>query len=449
MKIILFGAGNTGKIALHFLGYDRVECFVDNRRFGEREEGKAIVAFSELPEIMKDEDIIVITSEKYNKDMEKQLIEMKFTRYFVFHEDDIKKIEVFFPFYMLYGKSISLNYTQILCNYKIKQYNQIVVVGCNPFIHYFLLELAIQGSLDSIKGIVGTLPENTFAFGIPCIKLEDVWDSIDCLIINKKRNESNIREIIEEKKHFFKVIDIYNVDWFEKSFYHPEIKKYKDIHKGKRAFIIGNGPSLRIEDLDVLYKYNEICIAVNKIYYIYNKTAWRANYVAMTDFDVISEVSKDIPNIEGEVFIGDIFCRDTKIERTSNLNYVHFIIQEYYPNFPGFSDELAYGVYLGNSILYDIGFQLAAYMGIEKMYLLGADHTVVGHVTDQRNHFISNYFSEREYKRYKFRVFERDKVTKAFEKAEIYSRTHGFRIYNATRGGELEVFERVDFDSLF
>lgn len=39
--------------------------------------------------------------------------------------------------------------------------------------------------------------------------------------------------------------------------------------------------------------------------------------------------------------------------------------------------------------------------------------------------------------------------TKAYEAAELYSREYGFRIYNATRGGCLEVFERVNFDSLW
>ena len=36
-----------------------------------------------------------------------------------------------------------------------------------------------------------------------------------------------------------------------------------------------------------------------------------------------------------------------------------------------------------------------------------------------------------------------------FHCAENYSRNHNFRIYNATRGGKLEMFERVEFDSLF
>ncbi len=36
----------------------------------------------------------------------------------------------------------------------------------------------------------------------------------------------------------------------------------------------------------------------------------------------------------------------------------------------------------------------------------------------------------------------------AYEYAEKYSREHGFRIYNATRGGYLEVFERVNLNDV-
>jgi hypothetical protein len=37
----------------------------------------------------------------------------------------------------------------------------------------------------------------------------------------------------------------------------------------------------------------------------------------------------------------------------------------------------------------------------------------------------------------------------SYRRTEEYSRGHGFRIYNATRGGALEIFERADFDKLF
>ena len=37
----------------------------------------------------------------------------------------------------------------------------------------------------------------------------------------------------------------------------------------------------------------------------------------------------------------------------------------------------------------------------------------------------------------------------AYKGAKIYAEKHGITILNATRGGRLEVFDRVDFDNLF
>ena len=44
---------------------------------------------------------------------------------------------------------------------------------------------------------------------------------------------------------------------------------------------------------------------------------------------------------------------------------------------------------------------------------------------------------------------EVDKSTLTFLAAKRNADENGFKIYNATRGGKLEVFERVDFDTLF
>ena len=35
-----------------------------------------------------------------------------------------------------------------------------------------------------------------------------------------------------------------------------------------------------------------------------------------------------------------------------------------------------------------------------------------------------------------------------YDIAQEYAGAHGFRIYNATRGGQLEAFPRVDFDEV-
>ena len=41
-----------------------------------------------------------------------------------------------------------------------------------------------------------------------------------------------------------------------------------------------------------------------------------------------------------------------------------------------------------------------------------------------------------------------DKTGLAYIAANEYAKEHGVKILNATRGGKLEAFERVDFDSI-
>ena len=36
-----------------------------------------------------------------------------------------------------------------------------------------------------------------------------------------------------------------------------------------------------------------------------------------------------------------------------------------------------------------------------------------------------------------------------FDSGKHYADKHGIKIYNATRGGKLEIFDRVDFDTIF
>ncbi len=42
-----------------------------------------------------------------------------------------------------------------------------------------------------------------------------------------------------------------------------------------------------------------------------------------------------------------------------------------------------------------------------------------------------------------------ESMNRSYELCKEFAEKNGVKIYNATRGGKLEVFERVDFDSLF
>ena len=81
--------------------------------------------------------------------------------------------------------------------------------------------------------------------------------------------------------------------------------------------------------------------------------------------------------------------------------------------------------------------------------MLGIDHSYsvvkLPDGTIETNNAIKDHFSEE------------DKITNipclygstlAYYAAKQYAEAHGIRIYNATRGGALDVFERVNFDEI-
>ena len=75
----------------------------------------------------------------------------------------------------------------------------------------------------------------------------------------------------------------YTLSHFKNSNYARKLRKFKDIHRGESCFIVGNGPSLRAEDLEILHKKNIPCFAFNRIYLMFDKTNWRPTYYVSQD----------------------------------------------------------------------------------------------------------------------------------------------------------------------
>ena len=447
MKYIIFGAGKTGKIALHYLGYWRTEFFASNSP-SDDVEGKRVISYSEMLS-KKDDYIIVVASEKYYGEMEEQLDKDDVVHFFTFRESDIWDINDYLPYTSLYRRKESVSYTRILSGYGIDRFDRIAIYGDNRFLPYLIAEVCFQNGWDSIVGVIKTTDEQVNTIGIPFVELEAVEDTIDCLLINERRSNSRkAAQILNAENTAYDVLDIFGIDALVPEYRHPNFEKYKDIHRGERCFLIGNGPSLLIEDLETLHRSGDVCFAFNKIFKIYDKTNWRPLYYGISDADVIPGCREALLDIKGKIFLSDEYHRIYD-NRIVNAEYFHWIVEEYYPNEPGFSEDITKGTYFGYSVVYGIGIQFASYMGFSDIYLLGVDNSFTEDLTDARNHFIEDYFSEDELERYRKNSPHPQEITKAYERAEKYSRKHGFRIYNATRGGALEVFERVSFDDLF
>jgi CDP-glycerol glycerophosphotransferase len=238
--------------------------------------------------------------------------------------------------------------------------------------------------------------------------------------------------------------------------------KYKDKYRGERCFLVGNGPSLSSLDLDKLK--NEFTFGCNLIYKSFKLTDWRPTFYFFTDHAYIKEASSGFGgNSHIQMFTTINAYRKIK-NKSSNfiytatkvLNKSGFEKGRYYVR----GDMRAYYVpAIATVMTYMI--ETAMYMGFSEIYLLGVD---CSNTLTEKSHFISEYISSNV-------VQSATRIAKRFVKGELmdaqglgdvrsersqmayavikkYADRNGYKIYNATRGGCLEVFERIDFDSI-
>jgi len=226
-----------------------------------------------------------------------------------------------------------------------------------------------------------------------------------------------------------------------------QLKEFKNRHAGKRCFIIGNGPSLTMSDLGRLT--SELTFAANKIYLAFDQTDWRPSYYVVEDDHMIRQHHDKIRELKGFVkFVSDdwrpLFRGDNRVvEYPRNLLDLN--------RFPRFSGNACRNVFCGYMVTY-ISLQLAYFMGFTNVYLLGVDFTYsVGHegsgtiVHDSNHpsdHFTSEYFKPGE-ERYAPQI---SLAERAMLCARSFYEARGRKIWNATRGGELALFERISLE---
>lgn len=294
----------------------------------------------------------------------------------------------------------------------------------------------------------------------------------DYFIISSVGNDDEMRnDLIEQgipDKRIFSfentdlLYEIYGeiIDWRK---YAEKIKKFKNCHADdKRCFVIGNGPSLRIEDLEMLR--GEISFASNLIYALYDSTVWRPNYYCVYDTAICDRMMGDKESIKKmisgcEAAFTSIISKGFQFRDDEELKKLYFNKRSRHM----FSDDCSETVGGAASTVACIMLQLAIYMGFKEIYLLGIDFTFSNERDNENtirsknvmNHMEliekeeENYYQIHE-KKYGYSYIANIQLQQdGYIAVKKYADEHGIKIYNATRGGKLEVFERVDFDTLF
>ncbi|MCL2284606.1 MAG: hypothetical protein FWC26_14930 [Fibromonadales bacterium] len=119
MKIIIFGAGHYGNLALEYYGYDAVAFFCDNnsKKIGQMYCGKRIISFKQLKKIHIDYKIIVaIESLEIYFQIAKQLAQNGVENYEAFTYENI--------FYNKFKEKTELKYIEIKENKMLANYDK-------------------------------------------------------------------------------------------------------------------------------------------------------------------------------------------------------------------------------------------------------------------------------------------------------------------------------------
>jgi hypothetical protein len=228
-------------------------------------------------------------------------------------------------------------------------------------------------------------------------------------------------------------------------------RSLKGKFKGQRGWVIGNGPSLKVADLDKLE--GEVCVASNKIYLAFDQTKWRPTFVTIVDKILWRKIEDESLRHYKHVHLPCSLCRLRSVFNRK-IRYWHLLptaLKDPKAEVQ-FSTDTAIGMHGGSSVTYE-NLQLANYLGLNPIYIIGCDHHYGGEsdvvagqavVAKKANHFHPDYRKEGEL----VNPAHIDDMNCAYSHARAYADLSGLKIYNATRGGHLEIFERRDFDDV-
>ncbi len=223
------------------------------------------------------------------------------------------------------------------------------------------------------------------------------------------------------------------------------LQTYQDKHQGKRCFILGNGPSLRETDLSLLR--DEFTFGLNRIYLLFPELGFTTTYLVSVNELVLEQCTSDFQVLTLPRF----FTWRARRWFTDNPDII--FLDTDYTGPENFATQARGRVFEGFTVTY-VALQLAFYMGFTEAILIGVDHNfqtkgpanvTVTSQGDDPNHFAPNYFG----KGFKWQLPDLEGSERAYILAKEAYAQASRRVLDATVGGKLTIFPKVDYSSLF
>jgi hypothetical protein len=186
---------------------------------------------------------------------------------------------------------------------------------------------------------------------------------------------------------------------------------------------------------------------VNRIYLAFPEMGFSTSYYLCMNDLVIEQCAADIQTLRMPKFIA---WRSRRwLEPSDNL---YFLYTSYTgPKFGG--ADITRRLWEGATVT-NIALQVAFYLGFKQVILIGVDHnyttqgkpnsTIVSQGADP-NHFNPNYFG----KDFRWQLPDLETSERGYTMVRRAYETAGRQVVDATVGGKLQVFPKVEYISLF
>ena len=223
-----------------------------------------------------------------------------------------------------------------------------------------------------------------------------------------------------------------------------KLADYKNLHRGQRCFIIGNGPSLKQTDLSCLR--GEYTFGMNRFYLIFPELGFTTTYYVSVNSLVIEQCAEDIRALPIPKFLS--WRSHHLIRPTEDTVFLHTTYTG-----PRFARDARGRLWESATVTY-VALQLAYHMGFEQVIMIGVDHnfttqgkpnTTVVSQGDDPDHFHNSYFG----KGFRWQLPDLETSERGYQMARQAYQEAGRVVLDATIGGKLSVFPKVDYASLF
>lgn len=290
------------------------------------------------------------------------------------------------------------------------------------------------------------------------------------------KRETVAMSVINFIDNFRRDIKFY-LNWLFSSNLRKEMSRNKGLknkHKGKRCFIIGNGPSLKHYDLSKLtdefvftvnymMKSDEFKILKSNYHLFFDPIVFGLNPKNDDDNDKIKLIDKTLESNSDMTYIIPYRRKSNFDKLFPNHKFIYIYNYKVYTPLlkkasalhritPGFQNVVIYAI------------NTALYMGFDEIYLLGVDmtgfleHFEYNKINDQWGH---SYSKTKEEKEKIVKILIENKIDN-----EFYLKTYGktfeqlktmqnnalaknVKLFNASSHGALDFIPRVDYDKIF